>query len=271
MNSKTANSCLLVLLVVAFLWIPLAAHADNETEKDPARDDDEMGTITLDPMEIRGYKEELALRMLKLGFERKPTSRAEDLDKVVCWIDNKVGSHLNYLYCGTNRALLRMNRAGRASLHQLIRAYVSPKIGGPREPMVAGPGMENMIFRSDQPVNKGQMSKLMESLGPSSLNREVVEGVAKGERMPDNLPDDREIQAFVSAYAEVRDIRSEYDPRLEQASGAERRSLQEEADQRMIEAIRDADLTIDRYNEISGLSERYASLRHLLRQQLADN
>lgn len=66
-------------------------------------------------------------------------------------------------------------------------------------------------------------------------------------------------------------FRSDYDPRLQRVSGAEHRAVRKEIDSWMTEAIRDAPLTIQPYNEIPDLVERYDSLKHLVRQNLEEN
>lgn len=270
MQALDGRKKLLGGLLTALLTLPIALLAQDDPRGEP-EESDALGTIRLDPMEVRGRKEELALRMIKLAYERKPSKRAEDLDKVVCWVDNATGSHLNYLYCGTNRALHRMNAAGRGTLHELIRTYHDPRIGGPREPMTAPPGTNNMIFRSDQAVTRGQIKHVMQKLGPSEVNREILERVSAGEPMPDNLPDESEIASFLTAYRDVRQTRARYDERLSQAAAGERAALQAEADTRMMEEIREAGLGIDRYNEIAELSERYESLRRHLATRLSNN
>lgn len=262
---RRATSHAIVLAAAAAIFtIHIPVYGGN----DERSADNEDIAVDLGVMSVEGRKQELALRMVKLAFERSPSNRAEDLDKVVCWVDKKKGSHMNHLFCGTNRARFRMGRAGQASFNELIRTF-RPKAGGPKEPMVAPPSTNNMIFMSDQPVTEGQMEAMSKRLGPSSLNYEILKRAAKGHPMPDDLPNQTELDAFLEAFTSVREIRRDFDPRINDAPPADRRRLQEDADQRMIAAIKDAGLTVERYNRISDLTGRYESLRGYLHQQLA--
>ena len=69
----------------------------------PAASDEEP--VELDEITVQGIDQSLVLRAIQVALERKPSGRAEDLDKMVCWFDKATGSHQTFLYCTTNRVL----------------------------------------------------------------------------------------------------------------------------------------------------------------------
>lgn len=226
-----------ILIVAASLLVPVSAPA-QVGPSGPAEE-----TVELPDLQVIGKKQELALRFVKAGLEADRSLRHEDSDKPYCWFDQATGSHMTYLYCGLNRSL---NDSGRHWRDMFVTGVAaSGTLRGRRQ-----------IMRSNFPVNRAQMQKIMDRLGPSALNEEILERGLRGEDPPDDVPSEREVDRFARALAEVRKIREGHD-----GDAAE-------AESRMVAAIRNAELTVERYNRISDLVERYESLQEMVKERL---
>lgn len=200
-------------------------------------------TIELPDLQVMGTKQELALRFVKAGLEADRSLRHEDSDKPYCWFDQDTGSHMTYLFCGLNRSL---NASGRHWRDMWVTGVAAA--GTLRD--------RRQVMRSNFPVNRAQLKKIMDRLGPSALNEEILERGLRGEEPPDDVPSEREVDRFALALAEVRKIREGHD------------GDPVKAESRMAAAIRDADLTVERYNRISDLVERYESLQEMVKERL---
>lgn len=225
------------LIFAASLVAPLSALAQIGPSG-PAEE-----TVELPDLEVIGTKQELALRFVKAGLDADRSLRHEDSDKPYCWFDKPTGSHLNYLYCGVNRSL---NASGRHWRDMWVTGVAAA--GTLRD--------RRQIMRSNFPVNRARMSEIMDRLGPSALNEEILERGLRGEEPPDDVPSQREVDRFARALAEVQQIREGHD------------GDPAEAESRMAAAIRDANLTVERYNRISDLVERYESLQEMVKERL---
>lgn len=226
-----------ILFVAASLLVPVSALAQIGPSG-PAEE-----TVELPDLQVIGKKQELALRFVKAGLEADRSLRQEDSDKPYCWFDKPTGSHLNYLYCGLNRSL---NASGRHWRDMWVTGVAAAGTLQDRR----------QIMRSNFPVNRAQMQKIMDRLGPSALNEEILDRGLRGEDPPSDVPSEREVDHFARALAEVQKIRASHG-----GDGAE-------AESRMVAAIRDADLTVERYNRISDLVERYESLQEMVKERL---
>lgn len=226
-----------ILFVAASLLVPVSTLA----QIGPSGSAEE--TVELPDLQVLGKKQELALRFVKAGLEADRSLRQEDSDKPYCWFDKPTGSHLNYLYCGLNRSL---NDSGRHWRDMFVTgAAAAGTLRGRRQ-----------IMRSNFPVNRARMQKIMDRLGPSALNEEILERGLRGEDPPGNVPTEREVDRFARALAEVKEIRASHG-----GDGAD-------AESRMVAAIRNAELTVERYNQISDLVERYESLQEMVKERL---
>lgn len=221
------------LIAAAGLLAPLSLLAQNGPSE-PAQE-----TVELPDLEVLGTKQELALRFVKAGLEADRSMRHKDRNKPYCWFDKPTGSHLTYLYCGLNRSL---NASGRHWRNMWVTNVTAAGTSRDRR----------QIMRSNFPVNRGQMNQLMDRLGPSALNEEILDRGLRGEALPDNVPSEQEVNRFARALAEIRHLRD----------------VNDSDENKMVAAIRDANLTVARYNEISDLVERYESLRDMVKERL---
>lgn len=249
MNMKTCRTALTLLLFTATPALAQTNEPESSTEP--------MDTVTLETMEVIGESQELALRVMKIGFENTRSSRNEDANEIVCKIRSKTGSHLNYVYCGKNWALDSLARYYQAPLNHTASALL--------------PRTRENLYRSSQFISPGFLESVLDQLGPSALNREIVQRKMNGQPLPDYVPTEEALGRFLEAYTQVEGIRAHYDPRLTALSGADRRALQADVDAKMIAAIEEASLTLETYNKISAMSEEYASLHNYLAKRVASN
>lgn len=224
---RITSACLLAL--------PFLAQAQDGSQYP------DQETVELPDLEVMGEKQELALRFIKTGLESDRSNLHEDRNKPYCWFDKATGSHMTYLYCGLNRALNAESRYWESMFTNATAAA-----GSLRD--------RRHVYRSQFPVNRARLEKLVDRLGPSALNEEILARGLRGEAPPDDVPSTEEVDRFARALAQVRAIRD----------GGDRRN----AESRMVAAIQDAGLTIDRYNQISDLVERYESLREMVKERL---
>lgn len=237
MDSKSARGALFSLLLAAIQ--PAWSSGDEPVE--------------LDEIRVTGMSQELGLRAIKVALDTPRSSRSEDLDKMVCWFDKGPGSFMTHLYCATNRVL-------RDSAD-----FTSGAMGG--TPKGASPAALDRI--QHWRVNRGELEARLERLGPPELNQEIVARALQGGPLPKNVPSKNELDRFIQALSRVREIGAEYDPRIAEARGEERHALIARSDRLMAEAIEESGLTVDRYNEISGLVSQYESLRTQIRDRIA--
>lgn len=62
---------------------------------------------------------------------------------------------------------------------------------------------------------------------------------------------DGQLESFMTARAEVREIQAEYSSQAQELSQEERTELQAEAQEEMIQAVQDKDLTVEQFNQIT--------------------
>lgn len=62
---------------------------------------------------------------------------------------------------------------------------------------------------------------------------------------------DGQLQSFMTARAEVREIQSEYSSRAQEVSDEEMAELQAEAQEQMVQAVQEEDLTVEQFNRIT--------------------
>ena len=76
---------------------------------------------------------------------------------------------------------------------------------------------------------------------------------------------DAKLEAVAKAYVQVLDIQNTYKPKIESArTQEEAQRLQQEANQKMIEAIQVQQLAVEEYNAIINASDQDAELRERL-------
>lgn len=219
--------------------------------------DSSMGVLELQDMEVRDERQEFMLRLIKSGLDEDRSSKFEDRDKPYCWFEKPTGSHLTYLYCSLNKYLDQSSRSAQA-----VVGYGSED----------NPTFNSKIFRSARPVNRVELREKLARLGSGEVNDEILDQAIQGAPLPEaEVPDDAELERFSTALGQVRDIRTNVAGELEDTSPGEREAVVARGDEAMVRAIEEAGLTVNRYNEISGLVERFDSLRKRVRSRIASN
>lgn len=225
--------------LLALLGLVLAPGAwGDEILSEEARANAEEGVLELDPIDVTGegwsLQQETTLRLLRTALGRPKSRRQEDRDVWVCWIDEATGSSFNYLNCARN-----------GDIWALERPF---GLTGPTVPM----GGYGTILRSERPVNKAKLQRVLDALnGDAEFDQEFLNRALAGEDPPRDIPDDDELAQFAEAYRNVTRLA--------------RRGASEE---RQIAAIREAGLSLDRYNRIASLSETYQSIENQIAQRL---
>ena len=83
---------------------------------------------------------------------------------------------------------------------------------------------------------------------------------------------DEQLQQFTLALAEVRSIRMEYMPRVQEAESREQRNqLKQQGREEMLEAIRDTGLEVDEYNRIGQRIGNDADLKRRVQEMMRAN
>lgn len=200
--------------------------------------------VELPTIQVWGEQQELALRLVKSALERGRLTGYEARNKLYCWFDTGVGSHMIYLYCAKNKVLNDVNLA-----------YATRGIDG-----AALVQRNSPYYRSHFPVNPLKFKRKLNPLGPSAVNDEIVMRARQGEALPDNVPTKAEIDRFATAMKKIKALRAE--------SRADTNITTAQLDRRLAAIIDANGLTVDRYNHISDLVERYNSLRKMVQNEL---
>lgn len=80
---------------------------------------------------------------------------------------------------------------------------------------------------------------------------------------------EKDIQSFVVASHEIRDISEQYRPQLEAAKTAgEKEQVRQEAVGKMTEAVQKNGLTVEKFNEISAAAKRDPSLAAKIKEKM---
>jgi len=191
-------------------------------------------SVELDAMTVTGERVEMALRAIQVGLDNARSTRAEDRDELVCWFDSKTGSRLQHLFCATNGALNESS--------DYVQRVLLGMAGGRN-----GKGRDD-IFVSRTPVNRAELKRRLERLGPISVSRELVRRARRSEGVPEDVPGADELERFVQARREIRQ-----GPRR----GDERR-----------QALTRAGLSERRYREIQALAAELPSLGAYVNERL---
>lgn len=270
---RRSISIITSLVITLALASATQAQIDDPSEAElrPGTDQAALDLVELGRMSVKGHRlepmDELSLRLVSWALEVNRSERQEDAWKPRCWFDKPVGSHIQYLYCATNGELNEITAQSKGIFAEF--AGLGGGTGKGNEPI---PQMTNVkVVRSRFPVNRGELNRILENFGSPDMNREAVVKVLEGERTPENLPLQHELDSFSKALSEIRTIRAAFAERIEQADEAERQRLVAGMDERMAAAIEAEGLTVRRYNQISDQVGEYVTLKAAVRERLAKN
>lgn len=255
-----------ILVSLVFVIAPASAPGQGNAESA----DTTFETTELDKVTVQGQGKQAALCTIRIAAGEHALAISPRPDQVRCWTDDMRGTRLKYLFCGTAGASSDQRCNSRAAIQ-----HVGKRLGhdnASASPARAPNRAIKNVFVSNFPVSEGRIDSLSESMGPGSVDWRIIRHskALSSAPMPDGAPDEEEMDRFLDAYVKVREIREEYDPRIRKLDGDERASLQSEADSRMVNAIREAGLTMNDYNRIAEMSANNAGVKARLRERLAD-
>jgi len=137
--------------------------------------------LELDKMSVTGetmsLKQEARLRIIRHAFDEPRSSKKEDRDKLLCWLETPVGTHFRHVTCARNGDLDAV-RLGSGS---------------------AGYGKKK-FWRSLQADNEATMVDLPDS---SYFDEEFYTIASSGGEPPRDVPEVEELERFVKAWTEV--------------------------------------------------------------------
>lgn len=116
MHEKTSGGFAGVLLVGVFMFLPGGAQAyvRDKGARAPVPLSRVQPVQELSPIVVRGKRPSLPmiLRTIKTGLHEPVSFARKDLDKFVCRVRDKLGTHIPGIYCETNRQIWRRHRTG---------------------------------------------------------------------------------------------------------------------------------------------------------------
>ncbi|PWG65776.1 DUF4168 domain-containing protein [Sediminicurvatus halobius] len=78
-----------------------------------------------------------------------------------------------------------------------------------------------------------------------------------------------QLESFAEAHGEVMEVRDDYTQRLQEAEGREQAmSLQEEANEKMVEAVTDTGLSVEEYGQIARAASNDTELAERIQQMM---
>jgi len=218
----------LLLFCVNGFAIEKPPEADAEAESATKSDD----VLALDKMTVTGerlsIKQETRLRIIRHAFDEPRSSKKEDKDKLLCWLETPVGTHFRHVTCARNGDLEAVRLGGK-----------SGQIGGS-----AGYG-RHKFWRSMQADNEATIRNIMADLPDSGyFDKDFYTIASNGGEPPRDVPEVEELDRFARAWVEVEDAA---------AAG--------KAESEVVTAIEAQGITLKRYNRLVALTQSYASIR----------
>lgn len=116
----------LISVIAGFSLMSLSASAvalvqqgEQEGSMPPVKYSVPQQKVQLSSIVVRGYHFPfmIALQMYKKGLQRSWSTDPDDLDKLVCYWHEPVGTHFAYLHCATNRQHFNRYQSMQAALN----------------------------------------------------------------------------------------------------------------------------------------------------------
>lgn len=222
------------------------------TEEEPAVA--ETAPLDLGNLDVIGhqftFEQELAFRLVRQALKTPRSSKEENRDVWICWIDQGAGTHFNYLNCARNGDLwaLKPDRSSlieRGAFNPIRSSRSSPTNGNTFTFIPANPRAGyGIIMRSTRPVMKAKLNNMLATMhGSDEFDREFVSMARAGQTPPRDIPSEDELDRFALAYRAVSDLPNADDDTLEAT-------------------IHGAGLTLSRYNRIVDLISIYQSIEN---------
>jgi len=225
---------ILFLLLLLSSFTAFAIEKPPEVEGDPDGDssfvDDDV--LELDRMSVTGERislqKETRLRIVRQGFNESRSSKPEDKDKMLCWLEAPVGTHFKHVTCARNGDLDALRTGGKDG-----------QIGGD-----AGYGRK-YFWRSIQADNNATIKSILADLPQDSyFDKDFATIASSGGKPPRDVPEEEELQKFAKAYIQVENLTGQGKPEAE-----------------VVAAIEAEGFTLKRYNRVVELTGEYQSIR----------
>jgi hypothetical protein len=156
------------------------------------------------------------------------SSKKEDKDKLLCWLETPVGTHFRHVTCGRNGDLDALRTGGKDG-----------QIGGD-----AGYG-RHKIWRSLKSDNETGIRNIIAGMPETNyFDQDFIRIASSGGQPPRDVPEVDELRDFSKAWIEVGELMEAGEPEEE-----------------VVFAIESAGLTLKRYNRLVELTQTYPSVR----------
>jgi hypothetical protein len=198
-------------------------------EKSTTADDD---VLELDRLTVTGERlslqKETRLRIVRQALDEPRSSKKEDRDKLLCWLETPVGTHFQHVTCARNGDLEALRLGGKDG-----------GLGGS-----AGYG-RHKFWRSIQADNAATLRNILADLPENNyFDQDFVSIASSGGQPPRDVPDVEELNLFAKAWIKVETLTTADTPEDE-----------------VVAAITAQGLTLKRYNRLVELTQSYQSIR----------
>jgi hypothetical protein len=223
---------LLPLLLCLYCLTGAAIEEPPETQEQGESGVVEDDVLELDRLTVTGEKlslrKETRLRLVRHAMNEPRSSKKEDRDKLLCWMEVPVGTHFHHVTCARNGDLDALRLGGK-----------SGQIGGS-----AGYG-RHKIWRSLKAESAAGIRNILDGMPDDGyFDKEFVAIASSGGEPPRDVPDLDELKVFADAWVEVDRLTRDGQP-----------------EEQVIAAITADGMTLQRYNRIAVLAQSYASIR----------
>ena len=224
----------LPLLLLLCTFTAFAIEKPPEAEVEPGEEssvnDDDV--LELDRMSVTGERislqKETRLRIVRQGLNEERSSKPEDKNKMLCWLETPVGTHFKHVTCARNGDLDALRTGGKDG-----------QIGGD-----AGYGRK-YFWRSIQADNNATLRSIMADLPEDSyFDRDFAMIASSGGKPPRDVPEEEELHQFAKAWIKVESLTNQGKP-----------------EEDVIAAIEAEGFTLKRYNRVVELTGTYQSIR----------
>jgi hypothetical protein len=219
-----------LLLLMSFTAFAIEKPPETEGEEEIAVNEGDV--LELDRMAVQGemltLQKETRLRIVRQAMDEPRSSKKEDRDKMLCWLETPVGTHFRHVTCARNGDLDALRNGGKDG-----------QVGGS-----AGYG-RHKFWRSIQADNEATIRNIMADLPENGyFDYEFSIIASKGGEPPRDVPEEEELHHFVRAWLQVQDL-----------------TTQEKPESEVVAAIEAEKLTLKRYNRIAVLADSYQSIK----------
>jgi hypothetical protein len=230
----------LLLLLVCVTGFAIEKPPEADTAGESAANSDDV--LELDKMTVTGerlsLKQESRLRIIRHAFNEPRSSKEEDRDKLLCWLETPVGTHFRHVTCARNGDLEAVRLGGKDG-----------GLGGS-----AGYG-RHKFWRSMQADNEATVRSIMADLPDSGyFDQDFYTIASKGEEPPRDVPEVEELNRFSIAWIEV-----------------EKSASAGKDEGEVVAAIEAQGFTLKRYNRLVALTQSYPSIRAKMTELVIEN